>query len=147
MKKSDYTECYINPFNKDRRADKYLKALKGLGGVDYKAIFQYIVGVYDKNSPFADISDIIERKMRSGKLVGFIIEEDEFVAEYAQIMVGADELVNKIAVEYMMASGGIDFAILNTMKQVAANMMIEANEKQKDTKDAALKADLLDKLP
>jgi hypothetical protein len=90
--------------------DKIPEFQKYSGKIPAKKVFQYIVLMYDVNSPlWRDVLDYYVRKSTVADMVGFPKKKNTWSEESESILIGTDDIVNGMIVAFVAQFNGIEF--------------------------------------
>ncbi len=96
------------------------------GKIPVKKIFTYIVLMYDIGSPlWRDILDYYERKRMCAEMLEFPKKKDKWITEVEDILIGRNDQVNAMIVEYVWQFASPE------LLQLIANMSLLSSETRK----------------
>ena len=119
LKEFDFTHCRFNP-NGKTFTSSISQAIPEFGAYDAKnrkQIFQYIVCLYDKNSPlWQKEPEYFPRKVLAVNLCGLSDDStsESFTRKAMDIMEGQDDGVNSLVTAYLAYEGDLEYTTLIT---------------------------------
>jgi len=91
------------------------KLFNSYSGENRENVFRYIISYYNPKSPIREEADIIKRKRNAAVAAGFEFNKKGRLPEHAEkMMIGVDEEVNKMIIDYCFFTSSIDFTLLAT---------------------------------
>ncbi len=115
------------------------------GQIDEKKVIQYIILMYDMQSPLIKSKpDYFQRKFECALLVKFPTHKKEFTEEVDNILVGKDDVVNHTIVSYILSYGLPSYGLFQAFAALIAFEMqkIYAGKGTKDSQTILDKATL-----
>lgn len=113
-------EAVLSHFDKLAECPEFLLELDSLEKHRSK-IIKYIVYVYDRNSPFLKIEDIVQRKVKAALKAGFKAKIQKnrrvFDIHVDQMLKGYNQNVNKMIVRYCRMQKSKKYMILVAMEE------------------------------
>jgi len=121
FKKVKYN-CYDLPPEKDLLDEfpelkRYPEFTSQGHALNHDKVIRYIIYCYDKYTPLMSEKNLIKRKVLACKLAGFDVKEGKFSAPVEDMIVGKNEIVNRMSCCYVRNQKDAHYALL------AAGMM------------------------
>ena len=114
--------------------------------IDFNKIFRYIVYMYDMNSPFRIMENIITRKVEAAKLAGFEIGgRMEFPEHIEKMLQGRIININKMIIRYVRMQKNTKFAKLVIFEEAYYNELEKLKNKE-DEERTSIVIDSVNKL-
>jgi len=142
LKDFDFNKCRYSPLSKTfvTNISKAIPAFNEYREQNRKSAFQYVVALYDKESPLWEKEpEYFPRKVLAAKLTGVSRETNSgsLTKEAMEILEGKDDKINILVVAYLANIGDMDYSMLineltmyygYTMRMMTPNKMLDKAE-------------------
>ncbi|MGD0342763.1 MAG: hypothetical protein ABSA76_13755, partial [Bacteroidales bacterium] len=117
-------------------------------GIDHNKLMFYIFCMYDRNSPYRrKFSDVLKRKIEVAHDVEFeTVEGGEFASPVEDFLKGKNRIVNQKIVQYVILQRSYKYSYQVSIEAAYANLMLEIQSGDTDTKSISKLAELRDEL-
>jgi len=105
-READYSKCWLNPYKPKflSNIQKELTLFKEFDDskLGKKRVYQWIVMMYDPNSPWRmEEAQYYNRKREAAKEVGWIIEQGRFDDDVEKFLTGQDKVINAMVASFI----------------------------------------------
>ena len=99
--------------------------------LQFNKIFKWIVFVYDMNSPFQKINDIIKRKVEVARYVKLFEDANDISDDVKKILLNEDKIANRMLIAYVRMHRESKYAVVVALEQKFYNDLLISQEGKK----------------
>jgi len=99
--------------------------------LQFNKIFKWIVFVYDMNSPFQKINDIIKRKVEVARYVKLFEDANDISDDVKKILLNEDKAVNRMLIAYVRMHRESKYAVVVALEQKFYNDLLISQDGKK----------------